>query len=599
MIKIARYVGVNTDFLTAQAFTFPKNPSPDPETVYLSLIISASGEDVFTKVRQAAPVAEETFYSQNDPIPQKIATTLNSLRSQLPNVEDLQILITALKENILYIHSIGNHKVFITRDQILSELTGANSKDQLISGFIKEGDKILLLNSNKENLRDKKIIENLIHCSTETLVEEAETLLLNSDRPEPIAVVLIENIAQNSELINLNPEITKETKKSYKLPKLSLEKLVNLKKFIPQNKKAKLFLLGAIALIVILSVLSIISFQRLNSQNKAKEAILTQAKEKLAIAKASKDSDPALSKKSLEEAKSLSAEFIKDNPKNKDGQALLKTIDDTSYEILKIFKITNWPLFLSLDLIKPGFNSQKLSFSLGKALLLDEVQKTLVLIDLKDKNNQILAGPNQLGNAKFASLNGLQALTFSEDKGVLKIDTQSKKITTVAKVDPEWGRIDDIFGFGSNAYLLDSFKNQIWKYSPTKDSFTEKATYIKDNSKTDLAGAKLLVIDYSVWVLTPGPQILKFTGGVSDFYSPSGLDIPLKELKSIFPTEETDTIYLLDSENQRIVVTKKNGEYIAQYTGDKLKSASDFAVDEVNKKIYILEGGKIYQIDLK
>ena len=138
-----------------------------------------------------------------------------------------------------------------------------------------------------------------------------------------------------------------------------------------------------------------------------------------------------------------------------------------------------------------------------------------------------------------------------------------------------------------------------WKYSPTQSSYTDKVNYIKDNSNKDLAGGKKLAIDYSVWVLTPGPNIQKFTGGVSDFYSPAGLDTPLKELKSIFPTEEADSIYLLDSENKRIVVTKKNGVYLAQYQGDKLQTATDFAVDEENKLIYILEGAKIYQIELK
>ncbi|EKD91407.1 MAG: hypothetical protein ACD_30C00013G0005 [uncultured bacterium] len=621
MLKLARYVGVNTDFLTAQAFIFPKSQAAPSQTPTLALIISASGEDVFTKVRQIAPLAEETFYSSDDPIPQKILNTLNSLKEALSNVEDLQILIVALKENILYINSRGFHKLFILRDQKLTEVTASSPSDQLISGFINSGDKLLLINAkldpaetDKQNLIwDPKIINSLINSSTDALEEEAQALFVDSAHPDPVAIILVESLEEEKveEKISENelkaapadfPGLDSQidtSKKRFSLPKFNLSSLTVLKRLIPANRKAKLWALGGLAALIVIAITSIISLQKSYSQNQAHSVLLNQAREKLVIAEAAKDSDSDLSKKSLEESKNLVIQVLKDNPKNKDAKDLFEQINQKSSEILKIYQITDPPVFLSLDLIKDGFNSQKLSFSLGKVLLLDETQKTLVLIDLKDKNNQILSGPLQLGNAKFASLNGSQALIYSEDKGVLKIDTQSKNITTVAKVDQEWGRIDDIFGFGSNVYLLDTFKNQIWKYSPTQSSYTDKVNYIKDNSNKDLAGGKKLAIDYSVWVLTPGPNIQKFTGGVSDFYSPAGLDTPLKELKSIFPTEEADSIYLLDSENKRIVVTKKNGVYLAQYQGDKLQTATDFAADEENKLIYILEGAKIYQIELK
>lgn len=618
MIKVARYVGVNTDFLTAQAFIFPKSQLDPSQIPTLALIVSASGEDVFTKVRQVAPIAEETFYSSDDPIPQKILNTLSSLNSALSNVEDLQILIVVLKENILYINSQGFHKLFILRDQKLTEVTASSPSEQLISGFINIGDKLLLINTkldltqtDKEKLIwDPKIINSLINSSTDALEEEAEALLVDSAHPDPVAIILVENleeeqIAENkpetnisSDFPSLDPQINTR-KIKFNLPKFDLKRLVVLKRLIPANRKARLLALAGFITLIIIAVTSIISFQKSYFQNKVHSVLLSQAREKLIVAEAAKDSDSDLSKKSLEESKNLVASVLKDNPKSKDAKGLIEQINQKSSEILKIYKIDDPPVFLSLDLIKDGFNSQKLSFSLGKVLLLDEAQKTLVLIDLKDKNNQILGGPLQLGNAKFVSLNGSQALIYSEDKGVLKIDTQSKNITTIAKVDPEWGRIDDIVGFGSNVYLLDTFKNQVWKYSPTQSSYTDKVNYIKDNSNKDLAGGKKLAIDYSIWVLIPGPNIQKFTGGVSDFYSPAGLDTPLKELKSIFPTEGEDSIYLLDSENKRIVVTKKNGQYLAQYQGDKLQTATDFAVDEENKKIYLLEGAKIYQIELK
>ncbi len=219
-------------------------------------------------------------------------------------------------------------------------------------------------------------------------------------------------------------------------------------------------------------------------------------------------------------------------------------------------------------------------------------------MDLENKTNQILAGNTQLGDAKFASLNGDRAFVYSQDKGILSVDLDTKKTITVSKVDSEWGKVSDIFGFSSNIYLLDTLKNQIWKYVPIASGYAEKVSYVKD-SKVDLAGGKKLYIDYSVWVLKLGGEILKFTGGSPDFFSIGGLDKPIEEVTSFFVSEEEDNLYLLDSINSRILVLQKNGQYQKQIQGDKFKTASDFVVDEKGKKIYLLESNKIFQIELK
>jgi dihydrofolate reductase len=55
----------------------------------------------------------------------------------------------------------------------------------------------------------------------------------------------------------------------------------------------------------------------------------------------------------------------------------------------------------------------------------------------------------------------------------------------------------------------------------------------------------------------------------------------------------------LDNGNSRVVVFDKTGSYKAQYQADVIKSAKDFEVLEKDKKIYVLSGGKVYEITLK
>ena len=280
-------------------------------------------------------------------------------------------------------------------------------------------------------------------------------------------------------------------------------------------------------------------------------------------------------------------------------QELNTQLEQAQKNILKTSEITDWQTFLSLDLIRPGFTAKRMSFSVKKLLLLDESQKSLSLVDIETKSNQLLAGQTQLGEAQMAALNGDFAFVYSTDKGLVRIETNKRQLTTVAAPDKEWGRVADVFAFSANVYLLDAGQNQIWKYVPTQSSYTEKQIYLKDNQGLDFAESKQLFIDYSVWVLKENAELIRFTAGAKDFYSIGGLDEPIEQIDIIFAPEEEDKIFLLDPQNKRIVITKKNGEYISQYTSERFATATDLVYDEETKSLYLLEGGKIHQTTIQ
>jgi hypothetical protein len=239
-----------------------------------------------------------------------------------------------------------------------------------------------------------------------------------------------------------------------------------------------------------------------------------------------------------------------------------------------------------------------MSLNSGELLLLDTNQKSLVEISLSQKTNQVLAGSQQLGNVTEASVNGDFAFAYSQDKGVVKVDSQSLKTTVAAKPDSDWGEIKDVVGFGGNFYLLDNIKNQIWKYTPTDSGYSDKIPYLKSDTKVDFSTAKRMLIDSSVWVLHSDNNIDRFTEGSPDSFSVGGLDKPIENISAFFVSSDTDNLYLLDSTNSRLVVLTKSGQYVSQLTGDKFKDAQDLVVDEPAKKVYLLENNKIYQISL-
>lgn len=594
MIKAVKAIGGNTDFLTAQAFSFIR------EDTCLTAIISASGEDVFTKVRIVGLRIEDDFFTQEGKPPENLKKTFEEVIKGLKGqTETFGVLLIFWQKNVLYLLSHGGHKAYLTRDDQVINLTDQASSGQLISGYLKENDKLLLVSQRASNrVWDDEFVNKLLKTEAEGLEDEVEALVAQSQTVEPIAAVSV--VEQSEQAIE--EQISDETVHPYPILGIASSKVKSLVRLFWQNRLARTVL--GVSLILGSLILFGLSFynQQKSETNSKFSSFLASAREEYALAQSLKDSDLKAAKLNWDQAQNNINSALQIKPKSSEAKNFKNELDQNKNDILKVREITNWPLFLSLDLIKKDFSASRMSYSLGKILFLDETQKTLVALELGKKTNQILSGATQLGQAQFSSLNGQTAFVYSLDKGILRVDLDNEKTTQIVKPDPEWGKITDLFAFSSNIYLMDSLKNQIWKYVPVKSGYADKAAYLKSlpaGRQIDLAGGNKLQIDYSVWVLKNKQEILKFTAGSTDFFSIGGLDKPLINIQSFFVSEKEDQVYILDPESSRVVVVGKNGQYQAQYRGEKFKSSSDLVVDDQNKKIYLLENNKIYTVDLK
>lgn len=599
MIKAVKAIGGNTDFLTAQAFTFLQD-----ETA-LSAIISASGEDVFTKVRVAGVKLEDDFFEMEGKSVDKLQLVFDQLLSTLTKQTDsLSVILALWQKNVLYLLSQGNHQAYLKRGDQLINLTSGIVDDQLISGYLQPSDRLLLV--SEKTTDQQELVERLFKVEAEGLEDELEMILSQAEKVEPLAAILL-SLAEET---TPSEEPAEPASREYPLVKILQSSLGKLVKFFPKSRKVKIIAGVSLAIIGIIIIGYAFYSNQQSTTNTRFVTLVISAREKYTQAQTLKDSDPQAAKQAWEQAKQQIDQALNLKPNQMEAKKLKEEIKQNKNTIFKVVELSNLSPFLSLDLLKKDFSTKKMSYSLGKVLLLDENQKTLVAVDLSKKTNQILAGSTKLGQAKLASLNGDLAFVYSEDKGILRVDLQSEKTTTIIKPDPQWGKIASLYAFSANVYLLDPLKNQIWKYVPVKSGFTDKTAYLKGlpaGRQVDLAGGSNLQIDYSVWVLThsppaggsgqEGPEILKFTGGVADNFSVGGLDKPISSIASFFVPEKEDLVYLIDPQNSRLLTLSKNGQYLAQYLNEKFKSASDLVVDD--KKLYLLAENTIYTAELK
>lgn len=506
----------------------------DSENLFLA-VLQLTSDDAFTRGRQLLSDLSDNFFEEDGSPPGRLTAIFQKAKQSLQDLNEYSLLLAAVSGKILYLISQSQVKVFLKRqDKFLSLLEEGNN--QIISGFLEDGDRVFLSTAVLADfLKDDS--KSLLELPLPQWEEEVNARL--TGQTDDLAGLVLD-IETEEEItvpaVDMTPEDVPAT------PKLNI-KMPNLS-FLAGRAKP---IIGAVLLLIII----------------------------LGV---------GLNIKNVRE---------KDSRKARDFESKQGTPSSTP-----AYERAEFQEYLSLDLIKQGFTARNLSLSNKKILLLDPNAKTLVALNLDKKSNQIIAGKDKLGEAKLASLNGNLAFVFSEDKGVLRVDSENQKVAVVAKIDKEWGEIVDIYGFAGNVYLLDK-AGQIWKYLPITDGYSDKRVYLNEGVKANFASAKKMQIESSVYVLKPGGEILRFTKGAGDFFSLGGLGQPLKEAKTFFASSEVDNLYILDADNARLLVISKVGLFQKEYRGDKFATASDLVVDEKDKKVYLLEGNKIYTMELR
>lgn len=592
MLKTVKVVGLNSDAQAAQVLISETEPR-------LFLLLFVVCDDAFSRSRQALLEAEDIFYSTNDSIGDKINQTVTSIKASLSDVEQLDVLLSVLSttddKKVLYLikHGASFLASLIRSSKKINLLENA-SDNELVSGFLQEGDRIVLTTNSLFELLGEEV-QGLIEWPINNVGDEIEARLPQAT-VDPIATIVIEDEIEAAAKIS---EIRLDHSYSNSAVKQSGQIILQLIRSVVNSRRGAL-VVGVILLLVVLS--GIVLSVKNQKQTKIKSDYVTHlkaAQESFTQAQNLKDLNPKEASQNLEKAKEAVKLALQIMPNEGEASNLQNQITSQESEILRIHKIQDLPIWLDLDLIKKNLTASWLSLSVGKILILDSTAKTLVQIDINNKSHQLLAGEDKLGQAKLASLNGGNAFVYSSDKGVVRLITLERSVTVTAGPDSDFGEIIDIYGFSSNIYLLDRSKNKIYKYIPVASGYSDKRNYFRENVVVNLGNVIRLQIDGSVWLMRSSGEILKYTQGVVDTFNIVGLDKPLSNAKNFHVSSDTQKLYVLDSGNGRLVVLDKKGAYLSQYQSDKFKDFTDLVVDEQGKKVYLLEGSKIYQMDLR
>lgn len=189
-------------------------------------------------------------------------------------------------------------------------------------------------------------------------------------------------------------------------------------------------------------------------------------------------------------------------------------------------------------------------------------------------------------------------LLLSRDNTLFSMNVSNNSIQPVPLEIETGAEITAMKTFNNSLYLLDPKNNQIYKYSRTARGFTEYQRWIRDDI-VEITSAVDFAIDGNLYVMKKSGEIIKLLNGKLANFSLKTIDPPLRDPSKLITSGDSNSLYVLDPAEKRVIVLDKNGSLIKQFTSEAFRDLKDFVVMEKQKRIYVLSQSSVYGFALE
>jgi len=312
-------------------------------------------------------------------------------------------------------------------------------------------------------------------------------------------------------------------------------------------------------------------------------------------------SDEEGAKKLLAEATDLLNQLPKKSKTDKAKYDELSTLIQAQYVKTKhIIEITDPLVKFDFSNLDPNLNANGLIFSSNNLYVFNSNNEIYKGVISSGKMDKISKTSQDAGQFKLDANQTNNTVLFYHDKdGLLEFNTKTETLKpieiTFANQDKE---IRDMYVFESKLYLLDVKNNQIFRHGRAANAYGESLSWIKDPN-LNIKDTVSLAIDGSIYVLKSSGVVMELVQGRQVDFSLAEIDPKLTTATKIWTDANSNYLYILDPQGKRLVVFNKKGVLKAQYTSSKFDDLKGFAVDEKNKKLWLQNGLKVFEITLE
>lgn len=302
--------------------------------------------------------------------------------------------------------------------------------------------------------------------------------------------------------------------------------------------------------------------------------------------------NPTRARELFVSSRSTTNQLTRDGIKDAALHELAEQIDQNQGKILGEYE-GEAVSFVDLGLLTDGFNGDKIVYSGGAVYVIDRTSKKIVKLSLSTKRSEVLAGPNKIDEL-FDAASYVDKVFIFNSEGVFEVSGARQKV-----LDSEFESNILVQAFAGNLYLLNKGNSKILRFAGNGEVFASGNDWLSTSVNLNLSSAKSMVIDGAIWVLMEDGTFNKLVQGNLQNFELKSDFVGSINIENIFVSDELEDFYVLDKSAGKIFVFTKVGEYVAQYVSDEVKNTSAIVVSETEKKIILLNGNKLFSVDLK
>jgi hypothetical protein len=367
------------------------------------------------------------------------------------------------------------------------------------------------------------------------------------------------------------------------------------------NKRNKIIL--SVACICLVLLLTNIFYTDLKNKKVAEKAALNELRKTVDQKQNQIDANLLYSnedgaKKILDELDELLKQLPQDDQTEKEYYAkVMEKYNQHLERVRHIMKIDNAVELANFSNLNNQADVSSINLNDNKIFSEDSEQKTIYILNLKD--NLVTAAADLGQEIKylqhpFADKN--KNVYYLNENSIIELNSETEKLSNLTISLPNGGQdIAATASYNNKFYFISKKDGQIYRYTKNGDNFSNREKWLAGSE--NLSDPISFSIDGQIYVLKLNGQVEKYLKGEKQNFSLDEIDPPFTSPKKIVVSQDLEFIYIFEPESKRLVIFDKTGKFLSQYQFSNLDNLKDFEIDETAKKIYILNGVKISEVD--
>lgn len=369
----------------------------------------------------------------------------------------------------------------------------------------------------------------------------------------------------------------------------------NLVTGFQKMKRKQKILLSVIGIAVIVLIVNLV-YSSLHSRQAAAEARLTEAK--TAFEQKEHQLEASLLYNNTDGARQILNEMdslIKELPQKTDNEK--STVADLTNRyhakldtIFAITRITNPTVYAELpaDSSTLALVENELFAGNGQAKAVYKVgtDKQISTLNTDSLSGQPLTA--LVDGSDLYMYDGATVFSYQPLETSFKAMTIENKPNTLSAVAV----------YNNRLYAASASDHTIYRFNQDKRTFTftSRQNWLKGNLEAKEINS--LAVNGRIF-MSADNHLERFASGNNDNLVFEETTPQLEKPTQVAISSDQALVYVLDPANHRLVVYSADGRYNAQYTSDNFTNLTGLAVSEDNKKLYLLNGKTIYEVDAK